>query len=102
MCHGARCSHEEAEGDWAEWRGGCGCQPGRVLLTVAGPRSPHPLRGSPPSPAGSQAGTAAYESYLASAAAIHCILMRAITAPANAGSLGVHRWMGFQLEAGNG
>jgi len=28
--------------------------------------------------------------------------MRAITAPANAGSLGVHRWMGFQLEAGNG
>jgi ribosomal protein S18 acetylase RimI-like enzyme len=46
-------------------------------------------------------GRRLYEAFFASAAARHCVLVRAITAPANAGSLAFHRRMGFRIEAGN-
>jgi ribosomal protein S18 acetylase RimI-like enzyme len=42
-----------------------------------------------------------YETFFASAAARDCVLVRAITAPVNTGSLAFHRRMGFQIKVGN-
>jgi len=42
-----------------------------------------------------------YETFFGAAAARGCILVRAVTAPVNSGSVAFHRRMGFEIEYGD-
>ena len=57
--------------------------------------------GVDPAERGSGLGCLLYEAFFAAAEARGCVLVRAVTSPANRGSVAFHQRMGFRLEPGD-